>query len=422
MPTTAIRLDRLKSRLEALARIGGDPSGGVSRFPYSGAHAQAIRDVEAWMTDAGLQTGCDEFGNLIGVRPGSADSPAILLASHLDTVPHGGMFDGALGVLAGVEVAQTLADAGWDLRHGLAVVGFADEEGYWFGTGTLASRCLVGDVGRQEFASLSGRDGRTLAEALAAFAPGVARASVPARVAAYLELHVEQGPVLWQTGRRAAAVEAITGIARTTVTFEGEANHAGTTPMAARRDALIGASEVILAVKALADASGGRGVGTVGALAVAPGAANVVPGRAECKVEFRSPDADRLSGLCGDAEASIRSIAQRHRLEVRVDPWDRRAPVAMDAGIVQTIRTAIADAGHEPLTVPSWAGHDAMILAPYLPVGMIFVPSINGISHSPAERTEWEDIGVGADVLLRTILLLDERRPLPARVLPIGVS
>ncbi len=418
MPT--IHLDRLRSRLEALARIGADPSGGVSRFPYSDAHAQAVRAVAEWMGEAGLQVGCDDFGNLIGFRAGIADWPAILLGSHLDSVPHGGMFDGALGVLGGLEVAQTLHEAGHSLRHGLAVIGFADEEGYAFGTGTLASRCLVGDVTPAVFASLRGRDGRTLAEALAAFAPGLARATVPARVAAYLELHIEQGPVLWQTSRRVAAVEAITGIVRTTVTLEGEANHAGTTPMASRRDALVGAAEVILAVKALADASGGRGVGTVGTVAVMPGAANVVPGRTEVKVELRSPDADRLSGLCKGVGTEIRRIAQRHRLDHRVDPWDRRDPVAMDTEIVQAIRTATTGAGYEPLVIPSWAGHDAMIMAPLVPAGMIFVPSIDGISHSPAERTEWPDIGVGVDVLLRTVLFLDAHGPLPARVLPVA--
>ena len=422
MPTVAVRPDRLRSRLESLATIGRDPAGGISRFPYSAAHAEAVRLVAAWMAEAGLQAACDGFGNLIGMRPGAADWPAILLGSHLDSVPQGGMFDGALGVLAGVEVAQALRDAGRSLQHGLAVVGFADEEGHAFGLGRLGSRCVVGDITREQYDTLRGRDGRTLAESIAAFSPGLPRAALPAQSGAYLELHVEQGPVLAQTGRRVASVGAITGIARTAVVIEGEANHAGTTPIASRRDALVGAAEIVLMVRGLVEAEGPPAVGTVGALTVLPGAPNIVPGRAEFTVELRTPDRDRLGRLRKQVDVQIGRIAQRRGLVHHVNPWDHWDPVPMDAGVQEAIRSAIAGAGFEPYTMPSGAGHDAMILAPFVPAGMIFVPSVGGISHSPREWTEWRDAALGAEVLLRVVLLLDERGLLTRRALPAALS
>jgi allantoate deiminase len=428
----AISLKRLRQRLEMLAAVGGDfadtvPAGadssgghgrGVSRFPYTEAHAGAARLVADWMEDAGLQAGCDEFGNLVGQRWGQADWPAIIVASHLDTVPQGGMFDGALGVLAGVEVAQALHEAGRPLRRSLAVVGFADEEGYAFSRGTLASRCLIGDIPRAQFAAITGVDGRTLAESLATFDPGLPRAHVPRDAGAYLELHVEQGPVLAQTGRHVAAVTGITGMSRTVVTLEGEANHAGTTPMATRRDALVGAADAVLAVQALAKAVGPPVVGTVGTLTASPGAGNIVPGRAQFSIEFRTPDGEQLTDLCARIESAIATIAAHRGLACSVAPWDQRNPVAMDAGVLEAITAAIAEAGHVPFMMPSGAGHDAMIIAPHVPAGMIFVPSVGGISHSPHEWTEWEDAALGVEVLLRTVLLLDSRDRHSSHLLP----
>ncbi len=412
IPAALIRPDRLRARLETLAAQGGDASGGgargVSRFPFSAAHAQAVRIVAGWMEEAGLSAGCDEFGNLIGIRPGRGDGPAIVLGSHLDTVPCGGIFDGALGVVAGVEVAAALHESGRRLHHALAVVGFADEEGHQFGVGTLASRYVTGGIPRERFALLRGRDGHTLAESLAAFAPGLPSCVFPKHAAAYLELHVEQGPVLARSGRRVAAVSTITGIARTVVVLEGESNHAGTTQMTDRRDALVGAADVILAVRALARAAGAPAVGTVGALSVSPGASNVVPGRVELSIEFRTIDGVRLRGLCAGIGAKVQQVAQRRGLSCYIGDWDLRDPVPMDEGVQRAMAQAIRDAGCEPFAMPSGAGHDAMNLAPHVPSGMVFVPSAGGFSHSPREWTEWEDAALGAEVLARTVVLLDE--------------
>jgi hydantoinase/carbamoylase family amidase len=213
-------------------------------------------------------------------------------------------------------------------------------------------------------------------------------------------------------------VTGITGMARMTAALEGEANHAGTTPMTLRRDALAAAAEVVLAVRAMAQAAGPPTVGTVGVLTVYPGAANVVPGRVEFTIEFRSPDADRLTGLCRDIELDIQRIAQDVRLGVHLTPWDQKPPAPMDASLQQAIAEAIRDVGQQPFAMPSGAGHDAMVLAPHVPAGMIFVPSRGGISHSPREWTEWADAALGADVLLQTVLRLDAKGTLPPHRLP----
>ncbi len=416
-----VRPDRLASRLEELSRIGGTPGGGVSRFPYSKEHAEAVRLVAGWMEEAGLKPCCDALGNLIGTSGGSRSQegwPSIVLGSHLDTVPEGGMFDGALGVVAAVEVAAAIREGGLRLGHPLSIVGFAAEEAYAYGVGALASRCLVGGLSRSRCSDLVGYDGRTLGTAIASFTTGLLSGCLPRAIGVYLELHAEQGPVLWKAGWRVAAVSVITGIVRTTVTITGEANHAGTTPMSQRRDALVGAAEFVLAARSLATQLGPPAVGTVGALLVRPGASNVVPGDVEMMVEFRSHDAAHLRSIRDRAEECLGTIGQRENLVCRVDSWDLRDPVPLDQNIQEVVSIAIRGAGHEPRVVPSGAGHDAMVMAQCAPAGMVFVPSIGGVSHSPRERTDWDDVALGAEVLLRTVMLLDGQGRLPVRTLP----
>ncbi len=398
---------RLRQRLEQLAIIGRDPEGGITRLPFTPPHQEAVRAVAAMMAEAGLAVGVDEFGILNGRRDGASDRPAILVGSHLDTVPRGGMFDGALGVLAGIECAHALREAGVALRHPLIIVGFADEEGSGFGLGTLSARVLVGLVPRNQFARLHDATGRSLAEHLAARAHGLPVARIPARVRAYLELHLEQGPVLDRKGVLAAAVEAITGTLRTTVTFHGRANHAGTTPMTERADALWGAAEFTLTVRDLARASGPPAVGTVGQLMVAPGVANIVPGRAELRLDLRSPDETRLQALRLQIASRAEEIAAALRLTVEVAAWDHTPAVVLDPRVRASIIHALETCGQAPLVLESWAGHDAGIIAQYAPAGMIFVATTGGISHAPDEHAPWPAVEVGAQVLLETLLALD---------------
>lgn len=406
MPTPTVSFRRLQQRLEELGTIGRDPAGGVTRPPFSTAHVDAVRRCAAWMQDAGLQTGVDEFGNLVG-RTGEGDAPALIAGSHLDTVPRGGIFDGALGVAAAIECAQALQETARRLRHTLVAIAFAEEEGYAFGAGTLSSRSLLGEIPRSRFTELVDRSGRTYHEYLQARAHELPPAHVPVHVRAYLELHAEQGRHLERMGKSVAAVDQIVGMLRNLLTFEGRAAHAGTTPMDRRADALLGAAEFVLAVNEVAATSNGRAVGTVGELEVRPGARNVIPGRVTLSVEFRSQDNSWLAAARGRIEETARQIASRRALALHANEWNLSEVQPMDPDLRRTILDAMQANRHHPVTLSSWAGHDAGIFARYVPAGMIFVPSTGGISHVPQEHTPWPAVETGAQVLLETLLRLD---------------
>jgi len=402
---------RLWSRLQEMADVGAMPEsdgGGISRPSFGPAHAEAVRKVAGWMREAGLEVGLDATGNLIGLLRGrDADEPAIGVGSHLDTVPNGGAFDGALGVLAALEAVQTMVERGERPRHSVAVLGFADEEGNTFGIGVLSAQLWCDEIPPEGYGELVDAEGRTLIERVAAFDVADVPAVERPRLRAYVEAHVEQGPVLEQGGRRAAAVESIVGIARSTVVFRGIANHAGTTPMEARRDASWAGSELVLAVRELALASGGLLVGTVGVFEVSPGATNVVPGSVRLRVELRSADPDLLQKTSRAVDLAAATAAERHGLGLETAAWHVAPPVAMDTTIFSAICHAIEGAGLPRYSMPSWAGHDAKVMARHLPTGMVFVPSIAGVSHAPDERTDAEDCAIAAEILRRTILRLD---------------
>src|SRR5690348_14394183 len=316
MPAT-IDPSRLRRRLEALGQIGRTSEGGVTRLSYRAEHAAAVRLAAGWMGEAGAKTGVDAWGNLHGLVPGAdGGAPPVAAGSHLDTVPNGGIFDGGLGVVAAIEAAQALRDAGARLTRPLLLLGFAEEEGTSFGVGCLGSLAVVGRAPATD--TIHDREGVTAAELLSAFDPGVARAPLSPAMAAYLELHIEQGPILASRGAPLAAVEAIVGIARAQFTFRGQANHAGTTPMDARRDALWGAADLVAQVRALALDTGGRAVATVGRLSVSPGATNVVPGEAVMTVEVRSAEGPAIEALRAAIEQAGRTCADRYRLELTI--------------------------------------------------------------------------------------------------------
>ncbi|HET8999962.1 MAG TPA: Zn-dependent hydrolase, partial [bacterium] len=348
----------------------------------------------------------DRWGNLFGVVPGTGNAlPPVAAGSHLDTVPNGGIFDGGLGVVAAVEAAAALREAGAALHHPLLLLAFAEEEGVSFGLGCLGSRGIAGRLATLD--SLTDRSGRPASDWIRDFDPGVPRREMPVPMAAYLELHIEQGPILERRGVPLAAVDAIVGIARMAFTFRGEPNHAGTTPMNTRRDALWGAAELIGSVRDVARGTEGRAVGTVGQCTVTPGAANVVPGRAEVTVELRSADGRLLDGLCAEIRSAASACAGRYGLEVEHRPWWTEPPIPLDARVRETVADAARDLGWPLVTMSSWAGHDAKILAGVTPTGMIFVPSMGGISHSPLEKTAWEDAARGAQLLCRALERLD---------------
>ena len=360
------------------------------------------------MREAGAEVGLDRWGNLFGVVPGTPGSlPPVAAGSHLDTVPNGGIFDGGLGVVAAVEAAAALRESGAALRHPLLLLAFAEEEGTSFGLGCLGSRGVAGRL--PDLDQVADRSGRRASEAIRDFDPGVPRREMPAPMAAYLELHIEQGPILERQGAVLAAVDAIVGIARMSFIFRGEPNHAGTTPMNARRDALWGAADLIGNVRDAARETGGRAVATAGQCTVVPGATNVIPGLAEVTVEVRSANGELLEHLCADLVHAASACAGRYGLDVEHRPWWTEPPVPLDPRVREEVMGAAHDLGWPVVTMSSWAGHDAKILAGVAPTGMIFVPSKNGVSHSPLEETTWEDVARGAQVLCRALERCDTR-------------
>ncbi len=399
---------RLVERLDRLATIGRDPRGGMSRFSYTPDHAEACLLVAGWMREAGLEPSLDRVGNLAGVGDGAG--PALSAGSHLDTVPMGGKFDGALGVVAAVECAQALRDAGVSLRHPLAALAFADEEGNSFGIGCLTSRALIGELPDNELRKIRDRDGVTLAQRIDRWDCPLPRGEPP-RLAAYIELHIEQGPRLEAEGVDAAAATAIAGISRTTITFRGQANHAGTTPMSMRRDALWGASALVLEVRRLALASAGQAVATVGRIEAEPGSTNVIPGVARVRVEVRSGEQSRVTGLREAIEGAARKFAAEFSLNATVEPWDHMDAEPLDGRIGALALEAATARGLRVISMPSWAGHDAKILAPHVPSGLLFVPSKGGISHAPDEDTDPAHLAAGAQLLLDVLLKVDAHFP-----------
>jgi hydantoinase/carbamoylase family amidase len=388
----------LRADLEAAARIGADERGGVSRFAWT----PELDEANAWLMERlaalGLGTELDPAGNVLG-RWESGEGKAVLLGSHLDTVPNGGRFDGALGVLAALDVVRRLRADGVEPRRPVWVVSFNDEEGARFQTGMLGSRAFCGECDVEDW----GRRGisAAMAEAGHDFARLTAAQGVQ-EVGAYLELHIEQGPVLERSGVDLGIVTAITGMLGFRARFVGEANHAGTTPMEHRRDALAGAARAVLALR---DAARNRGdmTANVGVIAAEPGGFNVVPGAAEFTIDVRSPFAERYAELEPFVRETLERIAADEGLRLELAETHRKSPVALDPDLMDALEAAARAEGATTLRMPSGAGHDAMVLAHHVPAAMLFVPSRGGVSHSPDEFTSPAQCELGVRVLARTV-------------------
>ena len=419
---SAPRVDgaRLVRRLDELAAVSaGGP--GVTRLAYS-AHDVAARELVAgWMAQAGLRVEVDAVGNLIGRRSGTAGLPAVLATgSHLDTVIEAGPLDGAYGVVAAVEVAAALDTAGLSLRHDLAVIAFSNEEGARGTPGMVGSLAITGQLTGAQLAEPDD-EGISLADRIAAAGgdpAGIACAAwPPGSLAGFLELHVEQGPVLHRSGMPIAVVSGITGRATLDATVSGTANHAGTTPMDARHDAAVAAALVVLAVQDLAGPQGVR-VATTGALRLEPGVRNVVAGRATVGIDLRDLDDARITAAIERLRREAARIAAQTGTTVEVRPRSAVPAVVADPRLAGCVRDASEQCGLARLELPSGAGHDAQVMARLGPIGMVFTPSIAGVSHAPAEATAPEHLVAGADVLCRALLLADARLPAPAGLSP----
>ena len=404
---TGISLDRLRSAIEALARFGGLPGGGVTRPAWSPPHEEARAWLIARMTDAGLTTRVDPAGNVFG-RLGDA-SPAVYTGSHIDTVPEGGILDGALGVLAGLECLQTIREAKATHRLPLVLAAWSDEEGRY--ASLFGSRAFIGRLDPGRAADFAAVDGERLADAMAraGFDAGRAHTAAvdPKTVAAYVELHIEQGPRLEAKRIPIGIVTAIVGIRRDRITFHGQADHSGTTPMARRRDAFLGAAEYALRARDLVVRRGSRAsVTNVGAVRVHPGVTNIVPARAELVHEMREPDPKVLERLQRDCRALAERVAGRRRLSVDIAPMSQTTPVPCAPRVQAAIARACRDLGLPYRRLHSAAGHDAQNLALITDSGMLFIPSQGGRSHRVDEMSDWDAIERGANVLLRTLLAL----------------
>jgi allantoate deiminase len=387
----------LEAELQEAARIGAE-GGGVSRFAWTPELAEANAWLVGRLESLGLETRIDPAGNVFGCW-NEGEGKAVLVGSHLDTVPQGGRYDGALGVLAAVEVVRALKNTGTTLRRPLWVVSFNDEEGCRFQTGMLGSRAFVGDLDLNDWRE------RGVAEAMAVVGFDFHRLGEARgidEVGAYLELHIEQGPVLEQEGVDLGIVTGIAGLLGFRVRLTGEANHAGTTPMASRRDALAGASRVVLALRDEARSRGDM-TANVGILTVAPGGFNVIPGTAELTIDVRAGAADAFARAEEFVRETLERIAEEERLELEVAETHRKPPTPLDPELQELLAEAAAAEAGSMRRMPSGAGHDAMVLAKHVPAAMLFVPSRAGVSHSPEEYTAPELCELGARVLTRAV-------------------
>jgi allantoate deiminase len=393
----------LAADLEAAARIGADEEG-VSRFAWTPELGQANEWLVARLEGLGLATEVDPAGNVFG-RWDVGEGPAVLVGSHLDTVPGGGRFDGALGVLAALEAVRILQGEGFEPRRPLWIVSFNDEEGARFRTGMLGSRAFVGEVELDDWRR------RGVAEAMAEAGFDfelLPDARAVDRVGAYLELHIEQGPVLERAGIDLGIVTGIVGLLGFRARFVGEANHAGTTPMELRRDALAGASRAVLALRDEARARDDM-TANVGMCTVEPGGFNVIPGVAEFSIDVRSPTPEGFARVEEFVRDVLARIGDEEGLDLELEETHRLQPVPLDDAIQDVLEGAAEHEGATHMRLPSGAGHDAMILGRHVPVGMLFVPSRGGISHSPAEYTAPAQCEIGARVLARALAVLATR-------------
>lgn len=398
---------RLKRDLEELGAIGRTADGGVARPSWSEADMQARRWLQERLTAAGLGSRVDAAGNIFGRwQPGG---PVVLVGSHLDSVPNGGAFDGALGVLAGLECLRRVKEEGLRLRHPLELVAFTDEEGA-FG-GFFGSYAFTGVLLSEAIPSLRDATGLRILDAMAQRGMDAMAAPTafrdPGEIQAYVELHIEQGQVLEAHRVPIGIVDAIVGIRRFGITFRGRADHAGTTPMTDRRDALLGATDLVQQGRELIVAEGTPASRlTVGIMQVKPGAANIVPAEVYLTYELREASGEALRSLADRSRALAADVAAAWGLTVAVETILEIEPVSMADEVKACILGAVEELGHKHMRLPAMAGHDAQVVGRFAKAGMIFVPSKDGRSHSPAEFTSDEDVERGANVLLLTLLKL----------------
>lgn len=392
----------IEAELEAAARFGGEGTG-VTRFAWSSELAAASAWLCDRLRDLGLEASIDAAGNVFG-RWQAGSGKAVLVGSHLDTVPRGGRYDGALGVLSGLEAIRLLRERGVEPSRPVWLASFMDEEGSRFRTGMLGSRAFVGEP-LEGLGERADADGITLRDAMASLGYDLDRLGDAAgvdRIGAYLELHIEQGPRLERSGVDVGVVTGIVGLVSFRARLVGQANHAGTTPMEGRRDALVGAARAVLALRDEALRRDDM-TANVGIISVEPGGFNVIPGVCEFTIDVRSPTVAGFGAVQAFVHDSLRRIADEEQLGLELTETHRLDPCPMDPALVETLERAASLEQASSLRLPSGAGHDAMILGRHVPAAMLFVPSRNGVSHTPEEYTEPRYCDLGVRVLARAL-------------------
>ncbi|GMO00124.1 Zn-dependent hydrolase [Parageobacillus thermoglucosidasius] len=401
--------DRLWNRLLELGTIGKQPSGGITRLSFTKEERAAKEKVASYMKEAGLAVYEDAVGNLIGRKEGKEkDAPAVLVGSHIDSVYNGGMFDGPLGVLAAVEVLQTMSERGVKTKHPIEVVAFTDEEGARFSYGMIGSRGMAGTLSEEELVHQD-KHGISLAAAMeeAGLDPGKIGKAARRKgsVKAYVELHIEQGRVLEQANLPVGIVTGIAGLIWAKLTITGKAEHAGATPMPIRRDPLVAAAQIIQVIEQEAKKTGTT-VGTVGQMQVFPGGINIIPERVEFSLDLRDLDAAVRDSVFLSIIERAKQIGNERNVDVAVELLQKMPPVLCSELVQNAAKEACRQLGFDVFTLPSGASHDGVQLAGLCPIGMIFVRSKDGVSHSPEEWSSKEDCAAGANVLYHTVLSL----------------
>ena len=406
----SISLGMLEKLFAELADYGKNPEGGITRLSYSAEFREAQTLLATFMKNIGMTVTVDAIGNLIGTYPGRNKSlPAVCCGSHLDSVPNGGAFDGALGIVAALECLISWHQENWQPLRPVKVIAFAEEEGSRFGSVCLGSRVMAGELAESNPADFKSSDGHSLSEFLTAFGLGAnpfdSRPSIQ-KNASFIELHIEQGATLEESGCSVGVVSAIAGIKRLNVVIKGKANHAGSTAMHRRQDALVAASSLVAFVYSKALASKDSYVATIGKLDVFPNVENVIPGEVRMTIEMRSADTSIMEDAKEKIMRQYLQISTEYKVTIETTSEYNVAPMPMDKELIKTITEASDSLGIEHQMLPSWAGHDAMIIGRYMPTAMIFVPSISGISHSPLELSEWPAIEKAVKVLNKTLQTL----------------
>ena len=408
-PSVSINGERLLERIAELAQIGEiEGTKGCSRLAFTDADREGRDLVVTWMRDLGLTVTIDAVGNVVASTNPDGASGAVMAGSHIDTVGTGGRYDGNLGVLAGLEVIEATLAADIELARPLAVAFFSNEEGSRYAPDMMGSLAYVGGMSVEAVLQVEGSDGTVVREELDRIGYRGSSPCPGVTPHAFVELHIEQGPVLDKENIQIGIVEGVQGISWTELTLIGQSNHAGTTPMSLRRDPMRAAAEVVVAARSIASEIGGSQVATVGSLHLHPNLVNVVPASATMTVDLRNTDEASLQLAEEQLRLGVAAIAEDEDVTVESRSLARFEPVEFDGRVVEQIEQLAEQTGLSTKRMPSGAGHDAQMMARICPTGMIFVPSLDGISHNPAEHTDEKDLIAGAQLLSDTMLALTE--------------